>query len=187
MKLKKALPILFLVCPSLVGSSLFAQPARRIAILPANDKFAEIENHVADEVTGKLAGKNGVTIIERASIEKILKEQNFQNSDRSSLDTAARIGKLVGAGQIVMVRVGSASYTGHQETSGDTTKNIGTVVLQADARVIDAETAVILGQPASSFQDSAVVSETVTHKGSSGVHFGAIQTRGHPPFGAFLF
>jgi hypothetical protein len=186
MKLKKALPILFLVCtificPSLVCPSLFAQPARRIAILPANDKFAEIENHVADDLTGKLAGKNGVTIIDRAITERILKEQNFQNSDRSSLDTAARIGKLVGAGQIVLVQVASASYTGHQETSGDTTKNIGTVVLQADARVIDVETAVILGQPASSFQDSAVVNETVTKKGSNGIHFGAIQTRPTPP------
>ena len=177
MKLKKALPvILFLICPSLL-----AQPARRIAILPANDKYAELENHVADSLTGKLAGTSGVTIIDRASTERILKEQNFQNSDRSSLDTAARIGRLVGAGQIVLIRVSSGSYTGHQETSGNTIKSIGTVVLQADARVIDVETAVILGQPASSFQDSAEISETVVKKGSNGIHFGAIQTRPTPP------
>src|SRR5215469_12141843 len=170
MQLKKALPILFLFCPS-----LFAQPARRIAILSANGKFGQIETLVSDELTGKLAGSNGVSIIDRASIDKILKEQNFQNSDRSSPDTAARIGKLVGAGQIVLIQVPSGSYTGHQETAGDTTKNIGTVVLQANARIIDVETAVILGQPASSFEDSAVVSETVTKKGSNGVHFGTIQ------------
>ena len=176
MQLKKALPILFLVCPS-----LFAQPPRRIAILPANGKFGQVETMVSDQLTGKLAGHGGITIIDRASIDKILKEQNFQNSDRSSLDTAARIGKLIGAGQIVLVQAPSASYTGHQETEGDTTKNIGTVVLQVNARVIDVETAVILGQPASSFEDSAVVSETVTKKGSNGVHFGTIQTRGHPP------
>lgn len=177
MDLKKALPaIFFLVCPS-----LFAQPARRIAILPTNDKYAEIENRVADSLTGKIAGANAVTIIDRASTERILKEQNFQNSDRSSLDTAARIGKLVGAGQIVLIQVTSGSYTGHQETEGNTTKNIGTVVLQVDARLIDVETAVILGQPNSSFQDSAVVSETVVKKGSNGVHFGMIQTRPTPP------
>ena len=123
MKLKKALPVvLVLICPSLL-----AQPARRIAILPANDKYAELENHVADSLTGKLAGANGITIIDRASTERILKEQNFQNSDRSSLATAARIGKLVGAGQMVLIQVVSGSYTGHQETSGNTTKNIGTV------------------------------------------------------------
>lgn len=175
MQLKKALAVLFLICPCLV-----AQPARRIAILPANGKFAQVETLVSDNLTGKLAGTSGVTIIDRASIDKILKEQNFQNSDRSSLDTAARIGKLVGAGQIVLIQVPSASYTGHQETSGDTTKNIGTVVLQANARIIDVETAVILGQPDSSFQDSAVVSQTVTKKGSNGIHFGAIQTRPTP-------
>lgn len=175
MQLKKALRILLLVCPS-----VFAQPPRRIAILPANGKFGQVETMVSDQLTGKLAGNGGVTIIDRASIDKILKEQNFQNSDRSSPDTAARIGKLVGAGQIVLLQVPSASYTGHQETSGDTTKNIGTVVLQANARVIDVETAVILGQPASSFEDSAVVSETVTKKGSNGIHFGAIQTRPTP-------
>lgn len=177
MRLKNVLPILFfLVCPG-----LFAQPPRRIAILPANGHFAQIESLVADNLTGKLAGTSGVTIIDRASIDKILKEQNFQNSDRSSLDTAARIGKLVGAGQIVLIQVPSASYTGHQETAGNTIKNIGTVVLQGNARVIDVETAVILGQPASSFQDSAEVSETVVKKGSNGIHFGAIQTRPTPP------
>lgn len=175
MQLKNVLPILFLVCPG-----LFAQPARRIAILPANGHFGQIETQVSDNLTGKLAGSSGVTIIDRASIDKILKEQNFQNSDRSSPDTAVRIGRLVGAGQIVLVQVSSASYTGHQETSGNTIKNIGTVVLQANARLIDVETAVILGQPASSFQDSAEVSETVVKKGSNGIHFGAIQTRPTP-------
>lgn len=168
MGLKKTLPlVLLLLCPSLL-----AEPAKRIAILSANSQFSGLENRVADGLTGQLAGANGVTIIDRMSIDKILKEQNFQNSDRSSLDTAARIGKLVGAGQIVLVRVVSASYTGHQETSGDTTKNIGTVVLQAYARVIDVQTAVILGQPSSSYQDSAEISETTVKKGSNGINIG---------------
>src|SRR5579862_6344880 len=137
---KTLLVVFLLACPSLL-----AEPTKRIAILPANGKFAELENYVVNGLTGKVAGASGVTVIDRASIERILKEQNFQNSDRSSLNTAARIGKLVGAGQIVLVQVVTASYTGHQEKSGDTTQNIGTVVLQANARVIDVETAVILG------------------------------------------
>ena len=53
--------------------------------MPANDKYGELENHVADSLTGKLAGTSRITIIDRASTERILKEQNFQNSDRSSL------------------------------------------------------------------------------------------------------
>ena len=176
MNFKNALPAIFLfICPS-----LFAQPARRICILPANGQLGPIENRIADELTGKIAGTNGVTIIDRASTERILKEQNFQNSDRSSLDTAARIGKLVGAGQIVLIQVTAGSYTGHQQADGNVTKNIGTVVLQAGARIIDVETAVILGQPNSNFQDSAEISETVTKKGSNGVHIGMIQTRPTP-------
>jgi len=79
-----------------------AQAATRLAIVPANSRFSEAENRIVDSLTGKLAGKEGVTIIDRASIERILREQNFQNSDRSSLDTATRIGKLVGARQIVV-------------------------------------------------------------------------------------
>lgn len=168
MGLKKTLSlVLLLLCPSLL-----AEPAKRIAILPANSQFSGLENRVADGLTAQLAGTNGIAIIDRASIDKILKEQNFQNSDRSSLDTAARIGKLVGAGQIVLVQVVNASYTGHQETSGNTTKKIGTVVLQSHARVIDVETAVILGQPQSSFEDSAEISETTVKKGSNGISLG---------------
>src|SRR5262245_3662406 len=111
MRLKQALAVaLFLSC-----SSVLAEPSKRIAILPANGKFGELENHVADGLTGKLAGSGEVTVIDRASIDRILKEQNFQNSDRSSLDTAARIGRLVGAGQIVVVQVVTGSYTAHQE------------------------------------------------------------------------
>lgn len=174
MNLKKTLSVVFLLL--LVCHSLPAQPAKRLAILPAHGKFADLENFVADRLTGKLAGKDGFTIIDRASIDKILKEQNFQNSDRSSLDTAARIGKLVGAGQLVLVQVMDASYTTHATNSGDTIKNTGTVILQAHARTIDVETAVILGQPSSSFQDSAPISETKVNKGSPGVRLGRIQT-----------
>lgn len=172
MNVKKTLSVmLLLVCPCLL-----AQPAKRLAILPANGKFGEIENLVTDRLTGKLAGADGLTIIDRASIDKILKEQNFQNSDRSSLDTAARIGKLVGAGQIVLVQVPEASYSTHPQASGNTVTNMGTVILQVHARVIDVETAVILGQPLSSFQDSAVISETKINKGSRGIHIGMINT-----------
>jgi len=140
-----------------------AQAATRLAIVPANSRFSEAENRIVDSLTGKLAGKEGVTIIDRASIERILREQNFQNSDRSSLDTATRIGKLVGARQIVIIQVINGVYSVHTENAKNDVKTIGTVVLQASARVIEVETAVILGQPTSPvFQDSALVSETKT-------------------------
>jgi hypothetical protein len=157
----------------LVCSCVMAQTGKRIAFLPANSKFADLENRVADRLVEKFAGRPGLTVTDRQSIEKIIKEQNFQNSDRSSPDTAARIGKIAGAGQIVMVQVDAASYTTQAAKSGSSTTNNGTVILQAHARMIDVESGSILTQPSSSFQDSAAITKVTEHKG---VHFGQINT-----------
>ena len=150
---------LLLVCHCLV-----AQTGKRVAFLPANSKFGELENHVADKLVEKFAGRPGVTVIDRQSVEKIIKEQNFQNSDRSSPDTAARIGKIAGAGQIIFVQVDNGSYSTQAQNSGGSVTNTGTVILQAHARMIDVETAAVLTQPSSSFQDSAPISKTTQHK-----------------------
>jgi hypothetical protein len=143
---------------------LAAQTGKRVAFLPANSKFGELENHVADKLVERFAGHPGVTVIDRQSVEKIIKEQNFQNSDRSSADTAARIGKIAGAGQIIFVQVDTGSYTTQAQKSGDSVTNTGTVILHAHARMIDVETAAVLTQPSSSFQDSAPISKTTQHK-----------------------
>jgi len=150
----------------------FGQPARRLAIMNANGPAARsnggialVESQLADNLTARLAGRPGITLVDRASIDQIIKEQNFQNSDRSSPDTAAKIGKLLGVGQIVLVQVVDGSYTQHNQTSGSTTQTIGTVVLRANARLIDVETAVILAEPTSSFQDSVQVAEVSKSNG----------------------
>ena len=163
---------------ALIVSSLAAmpwalcQPARRIAIMTANGPAARsnggialVESQLTDNLTARLAGRPGITLVDRASIDQIIKEQNFQNSDRSSPDTAARIGKLLGVGQIVLVQVVDGSYTQHNDTSGNTTQTIGTVLLRADARLIDVESAVILAEPAASFQESVQVSEVSRSQG----------------------
>jgi len=154
----------------LMGCSLgLAQPSRRVAVVEANGNlarafpaFAFAENRVTDELTAKLTSQPGFTVIDRASVDKILKEQNFQNSDRSSGDTAVRIGKLLGAGQIVLVNVYDGGYTTHPEPSGNTTRTMGTQTLRVNVRLIDVETGVILAQPQSQFQDTVLVSEVTT-------------------------
>jgi flagellar assembly FlgT-like protein/curli production assembly/transport component CsgG len=163
--LAHAMALLLILCPCAL-----AQTTRRIAFLPANSKFADLENRLSDGLVGKFAGRPGFSVIDRQSIEKIIKEQNFQNSDRSSPDTAARIGKIAGVGQIVMVQVDAASYTATAQKSGDTTTAIGTVILQAHARTLDVETAAILTQPSSSFEDHAVIGTATQHKA---ITFGA--------------
>src|SRR5882724_10719151 len=107
-------------------SSALAQ-SRRLAIIEANGPLARTnaafafgENQVTDKLTAKLTGKPGITVIDRASVDKIIKEQNFQNSDRSSSDTAVRIGKLLGAAQIVLVNVYDGGFTTHPQVSGNT-------------------------------------------------------------------
>lgn len=171
----------FLLALGLTASSLLpGQTAQRWAVVSArgplargNQGIANLEDRVTDELTSKLTGLPGVALVDRASIDKVLKEQNFQNSDRSSADTAVRIGKLMGVGQIVLLQVTDFSYTTHNDQSGNTTKTIGTIILGANARVIDVETGVIRAQPQSSFQDSVTVSETTK---TTGFNLGTIHT-----------
>ena len=172
--------MMIVAAAALLGSQLVsAQPARRIAIVEANGPAARsnggiamVESRLTDAVTAKLAGKPGLTLVDRASIDRILKEQNFQNSDRSSADTAVRIGKLLGVNQMLLVQVVNASYTQHQQGSGNTVQTIGTVELKANARMVDVETAVILAEPTGSYQDSVQVSETSK---SAGFQFGTMR------------
>ena len=163
---------------TLLGGSL-ASAQRRIAIVEANGPmarqnpaFALAEDRVTDALTAKMAGQPSFTLIDRASIDKIIKEQNFQNSDRSSSDTAVRIGKLLGAGQIILVNVYDGGFTTHQDTSGSSTKTMGTQTLRANSRMIDVESGVILAAPASEFQDTVLVSQTSK---TQGFQFGAIR------------
>lgn len=82
-----------------------------------------------------------------------------------------RIGKLLGAGQIVLVNVYAGGYTTHPEVSGNTTKTYGTQTLRVNARLIDVETGAIAAQPSSEFQESVLVTETTK---SPRVQFGSI-------------
>jgi hypothetical protein len=134
--------------------------------------FAFAENQLTDKLTARLTGKPGLTVIDRASVDKIIKEQNFQNSDRSASDTAVRIGKLLGAAEIVLVNCYDGGFTTHQQASGNKTTTIGTQTLRANARLIDVESGVILAEPSSEFQESVPVSEVSK---SAGYQFGAIR------------
>ncbi|HZP03921.1 MAG TPA: CsgG/HfaB family protein [Terracidiphilus sp.] len=150
----------------LLGSLLHAQPARRIAVISGNGPlersvpaFALGENRLTVALTGKLAGKPGITLIAQTDIDMLLKTQNFQNSDRSSTETAARIGKLLGASQIVLVNFTNGIQSNHQDNTPVSTKDIATVQADANARLIDVETGEILTQPSSTFKQEAVASE----------------------------
>ena len=164
----------------LAASSLtFAEVPRRLAVVAANGPVARAipiwayaELQVTDALTAKLTSQPGLTLIDRATIDKIIQEQNFQNSDRSSSDTAVRIGKLLGAEEIVTVDVYDGGYTTHQEGSGNSLRTIGTQVLRVRTRLLDVESGTILAAPSSEFQDSTLVSEVTK---SSGFQWGGIR------------
>jgi hypothetical protein len=146
---------------------LYAQPAKRIAVISGNGALEQAmpiykigENRLTLSLTGKLAGMPGISLIAHTDVDLLLKTQNFENSDRSSTETAARIGKLLGAAQIVLVNFTNGSQSQHLEDSPLSTKVIATVQADGDARLIDVETGAILAQPSCSFKQNAVASET---------------------------
>lgn len=151
----------------LLCQSLYAQTARRIAVIAGNGALEQAmpiykigENRLTLSLTGKLAAMPGITLIAQTDIDLLLKTQNFENSDRSSTETAAHIGKLLGAAQIVLVNFTSGTQSHHLESSPASTKDIATVQADANARLIDVETGAILAQPSCSFKQDAVASET---------------------------
>jgi hypothetical protein len=156
----------FLLAFLLFFPTLHAQPAKRIAIIAGNGPlertipgYAIGENRMVGALTGKLAGKPGITLIAQTDVDMLLKTQNFENSDRSSPETAARIGRLLGAAQIVLANYTNGSQSSHQEISGASTKVIASVEAEGNVRLIDVETGAILAQPSSSFKQDEVATE----------------------------
>lgn len=159
---KSSFALAFFLC-----QILSAQPVRRIAVIAGNGALEQAmpiykigENRLTLSLTGKLAGMPGITLIAQTDVDLLLKTQNFENSDRSSTDTAAQIGKLLGASQIVLVNFTSGNQSQHREDSTASTKVIATVQAEANARLIDVETGAILAQPSCTFKQDALASET---------------------------
>jgi hypothetical protein len=93
------------------------------------------------------------TVIERSQIDKILKEQRFSLSGAIDENTAAKVGKLLGLNAII---IGDANYDRNDEYPKTTTIGLDgktkevhchqrTVTAQATLKIIDVETAIILG------------------------------------------
>lgn len=157
---------LFCALVLLLCESLHAQPARRIAVIAGNGALEQQmpiykigENRLTVSLTGKLAEMPGITLIAQSDIDLLLKTQNFENSDRSAPATAAHIGKLLGAAQIVLVNFTSGIQSHHLESTPASTKDIATVQAEGNAQLIDVETGAILSQPSCSFKEDAVASE----------------------------
>jgi curli biogenesis system outer membrane secretion channel CsgG len=76
----------------------------------------DVGQGVSDLLLNALVKDGSFSIIERKTLDKILAEQNFSNSDRADPNSAAKIGRLLGVDAIL---VGSVTQFGNE------TKNTG--------------------------------------------------------------
>ena len=62
----------------------------------------DIGRGIADMLIDRLTNDGTFRVIERRDLDKILKEQNFSNSDRADNTTAAKIGRILGVDTIII-------------------------------------------------------------------------------------
>jgi curli biogenesis system outer membrane secretion channel CsgG len=117
----------------------------------------DVGKGISDLLVRHLVQDGTYSVIERQQMSKILAEQNFSNSNRADANSAAKIGKLLGVDAIIVgsitqfgndnkdTKVGGAGggYFGHA-LGGFSHKNSKAVV-QVDARLVNIDTAEIMG------------------------------------------
>jgi TolB-like protein len=95
-----------------VASAAAQQDTRPgIAVLPFDnggsygqdkENFDALQKGIAGMLISELAANPGARVVEREEVQRILDEQNLGTSGRVDPQTAARVGKLVGAKYMVM-------------------------------------------------------------------------------------
>ncbi len=106
------LPVLAFALAALPVAAAAQQDTRPgIAVLPfenggsyGQDKenFDALERGIAGMIISELAANPAARVVEREEIQRILEEQNLGTSGRADPQTAARVGKIVGARYMVM-------------------------------------------------------------------------------------
>ena len=104
----------------------------------------------------KLVQDGKFRVIDRNAIDKVLKEQNFSNSDRVDATSAAKIGRILGVNAIITGSItqfgrddkhlgtGGGGYGGGKFGLGGFHKNDSKAVVNVTAKMIDINTAEIL-------------------------------------------
>jgi curli biogenesis system outer membrane secretion channel CsgG len=117
----------------------------------------DVGKGITDLLVKYLVQDGTYSVIERQALDKILAEQNFSNSDRANPTSAAKIGKLLGVDAIIVGAVtqfgndtkntnvgGGGGGFGGFGIGGFSHKNTKAIV-NIDARIVDIDTAEILG------------------------------------------
>ena len=116
----------------------------------------DVGRGISDLIIDRLINDGTYRVIERRDLDKLLKEQNFSNSDRADARTAAKIGRLLGVDTIVTGditqfgrddrNIGGGGSFGHWDKYG--LGNVGVrkakAVVGITARMVDVNTGEIL-------------------------------------------
>jgi len=118
---------------------------------------ADIGKGISDMLVNQLLQTGDYRLIERSALEKIMKEQNFSNSDRADPATAAKIGGLLGVDTMI---VGSITTFGNEDNhyggsggggtwygkglGGGLGINKNKTIVELTARLVDVNTGEIL-------------------------------------------
>ena len=108
------------------------RPAPTVAVLGFKDlspvpRLKEMEGGFSEILQAELAGLEGVRLVERAKLDALLREQKLALSGLVAADSAAKVGRLLGAERMIF---GSFIELGAN--------------LRIEARLVDVETAAIL-------------------------------------------
>ena len=69
----------------------------------------DIGKGISDLLVTELVNDGTYRVIERKSLDAVLAEQNFSNSDRANASTASKIGKLLGVNAMIVGRASPSS------------------------------------------------------------------------------
>ena len=116
----------------------------------------DVGKGVSDMLVEKLVNGGQYSVIERNALDKILKEQNFSNSDRADPTSAAKIGAILGVDAIIIgsitqfgrddqhTNVGGGGYGLGKFGLGGVGSSKAKAVVAISARIINTSTAEIM-------------------------------------------
>ena len=117
----------------------------------------DVGKGITDLLVKYLVQDGTYSVIERQALDKILAEQNFSNSDRANPTSAAKLGKLLGVDAIIVGAVTQFGNDTKNQNIGGGGGNWGgfgvggfshkktKAIVNIDARILDIDTAEILG------------------------------------------
>lgn len=116
----------------------------------------DVGRGISDLLIDRLVNDGTYSVIERNALDKVLKEQNFSNSDRADPNTAAKIGRVLGVDAIIVgditqfgrddrhTNLGGAMSRWSKYGLGDVGTHKAKAVVAITARLIDVNTGEIL-------------------------------------------